>query len=33
MVETIGDLLKKQAESFPERLAVKFGDREIILRA
>ncbi len=29
MVETIGDLLKKQAERFPDRLAVKFGDREI----
>ncbi len=32
MVETIGDLLKKQAERFPERLAVKFGDREITYR-
>ncbi len=29
MVETIGDLLKKQAERFPDRLAVKFGEREI----
>ncbi len=32
MVETIGDLLRKQAERFPDRLAVKFGEREISYR-
>lgn len=32
MVETIGDLLKKQAERFPDRLAIKYGDREISYR-
>ena len=32
MVETIGDLLRKQAEAFPDRLAVKFGEREITYR-
>lgn len=32
MVETIGNLLKKQAERFPDRLAIKYGDREISYR-